>query len=73
MEIEDYRHGVFTFYALEGLKGPADANKDGLITLAELHTYLSGKVAEETEMEGNAQHPQLIGADPNDVILNSGQ
>jgi hypothetical protein len=69
MEVEDYRHGVFTFYVLEGLRGPADGNKDGLTTLAELHEYLAGKVPEETEMEGNAQHPQLSGADAPSIVL----
>ncbi len=71
MEIDDHRHGVFTFYMLEGLKGGADDNKDGVITLGELHTYLAGKVAEETEMEGSAQHPQLRGAGAPDMIMRS--
>jgi len=69
MEISDHRHGVFTFYMLEGLKGPADGNKDEVITLEELHNYLSSKVAEETEMEGNAQHPELQGKGAKDMPL----
>jgi hypothetical protein len=71
MEISDHRHGVFTFYMLEGLKGPADSNKNDIITLGELHNYLSGKVAEETEMEGNAQHPNLRGTGASDMHLNN--
>jgi uncharacterized caspase-like protein len=69
MEIEDHRHGVFTFYLLEGLKGPADQNKDGDITLKELHDYLNSKVAEETEMEGSGQHPCMGGASAENTVF----
>jgi hypothetical protein len=71
MEISDHRHGIFTFYMLEGLKGPADGNKDDVITLAELHSYLETKVPEETEMEGSAQHPELHGT--GEMVLKSGR
>jgi len=69
MEIDDHRHGVFTFYLLEGLKGAADADKDAAISLGELHEYLSGKVTEETQMEGSVQHPQLRGDNAAEMFL----
>ena len=69
MEIDDHRHGVFTFYFIEGIKGPADFNKDNRITLGELHEFLSGKVIEETQMEGSVQHPQLIGSGADKMII----
>jgi uncharacterized caspase-like protein len=47
-------HGVFTFSILEGLKGAADENKDGLVTLGELIDFTSDKVKRETHSQ---QHP----------------
>jgi uncharacterized caspase-like protein/tetratricopeptide (TPR) repeat protein len=47
-------HGVFTFFLLEGLRGNADQNVDGLVTFDELKKYVRGKVATYTE---NKQNP----------------
>lgn len=41
-------HGVFTYYLLKGLRGGADANGDGFITMAEAYDYLYDKVRSET-------------------------
>lgn len=41
-------HGVFTYFLLEGLKGQADYNRDGRVTLGELIPYLSEQVRRET-------------------------
>jgi hypothetical protein len=68
-EVDDQRHGIFTFYLLDGLKGPADADGDGRVTLGELHEYLKAKVGEETEMEGSAQHPRLEGEGAAGVVV----
>jgi uncharacterized caspase-like protein len=51
-------HGVFTFHLLEGLKGKADYNKDGLVTLGELIPFLSEQIRRETR---NAQTPTVAG------------
>jgi uncharacterized caspase-like protein len=51
-------HGVFTFQLLEGLKGKADYNKDGIVTLGELIPFLSEQVRRETR---NAQTPTVAG------------
>lgn len=51
-------HGVFTFNLLEGLKGKADYNKDGIVTLGELIPFLSEHVRRETR---NAQTPTVAG------------
>lgn len=37
-------HGVFTYYLLEGLRGGADADRDGEIDADEVFRYVSGKV-----------------------------
>jgi tetratricopeptide (TPR) repeat protein len=47
-------HGVFTHFLLEGLKGKADYNGDGFITMKEAYDYLYPKVQRESE---NGQTP----------------
>jgi len=47
-------HGLFTKHFLEALDGPADENKDGVITGFELGNYLRWRVSEDTS---NKQTP----------------
>lgn len=47
-------HGVFTWTLLEGMKGAADTNADGIITIGELIDYTQEKVKRETN---SLQHP----------------
>ena len=51
-------HGVFTFHLLDGLKGKADYNKDGLVTLGEIIPFLSEQIRRDTR---NAQTPTVAG------------
>ena len=51
-------HGVFTFNLIEGLKGAADANRNGIVTFSEAADYVAGKVKVET---GGRQSPQRGG------------
>lgn len=52
------RQGIFSHYLIEGLKGEGDTNKDKIITLDELYTYVYGNVR---EYSGNLQTPVLAG------------
>ena len=47
-------HGVFTWALLEGLKGAADRDKDGAVSLIELWDYVDEYVKRETKY---GQHP----------------
>jgi uncharacterized caspase-like protein len=47
-------HGIFTWTLLEGMKGAADANNDGIVTIGELIDYTQEKVKRETNSQ---QHP----------------
>ncbi|HKQ05997.1 MAG TPA: hypothetical protein VJ464_12750 [Blastocatellia bacterium] len=47
-------HGVFTYFVLEGMRGNADQNIDGVVTFDELKKYVREKVAAYTE---NKQNP----------------
>jgi tetratricopeptide (TPR) repeat protein len=51
-------HGAFTYYLLEGLKGKADLDHDGVVRAAELIDYLSRVVPEQTTA---LQHPRAAG------------
>jgi WD40 repeat protein len=55
-EDEVLKHGVFTYYLLEGLKGAADEVVDHVIDIQELYSYVSEKVRAAT---GNRQNPIL--------------
>jgi WD40 repeat protein len=43
-EGDDWSNGVFTYAVLEGLRGQADKDKDGIITVSELRSYVSNTV-----------------------------
>jgi len=65
-ERSDLGHGVFTYYLLEGLRGPADANRDGAVTFDEAYDYVARMVPEAT---GQTQHPVKKGEVEGDLIL----
>ena len=66
VENDDFGHGVFTFYLVEGLRGKADADRDGLITVDEIYQYVSDKVPQATDQE---QHPVKKGTVEGRLIL----
>ena len=66
VEKDDLQHGVFTYYLLEGLKGAADSDRDGMITVDEAYRYVSEKVPRAT---GQEQHPVKKGSVEGNLIL----
>lgn len=65
-ERDDLGHGVFTYYLLEGLKGKADVDGDGVVTVDEAYLYLSTHVPQAT---GQNQHPVKKGEFEGQLIL----
>lgn len=65
-ERDDLGHGVFTYYLLKGLQGPADMDADRLITVDELYAYVSRHVPAAT---GQNQHPVKKGEVEGQLIL----
>lgn len=51
-------HGIFTHSLLQGLRGQADRDADGVVRAGELIDYLGRVVPEETE---SRQHPRIAG------------
>ena len=61
LEDNQHRHGLFTYYLLRALRGEADTNRDGDVTLGETVPYLSQKVlwASKTHMN-QEQRPFVV-------------
>ncbi len=65
-ESDKLKHGFFTYYLLEGLKGKADTDGNGVIDLDEISLYLNRHVPAATE---NAQHPVKKGESEGTVVV----
>ena len=61
LELPDLGHGLFTHYLLQGLRGAADLDRNGVVELQELYTYLEQQVAQKSRGIGGNQHPVMKG------------
>jgi PKD repeat protein len=69
-ESDELKHGIFTYYLLEGLRGAADATGDGRVTAWELYEYVARTVPVRAQLERSAlQQPQLLGEGEVRVLL----
>ena len=74
LEDNQHRHGLFTYYLLRALRGEADTNRDGDVTLGETVAYLNQKVlwASKTRMN-QEQRPFAVPAirptDPSAALI----
>ncbi|HID55655.1 TPA: caspase family protein, partial [Candidatus Poribacteria bacterium] len=57
VESQKVGHGLLTYYLTKGLMGPADLNKDGVITVEEAATFARKHI----KSDGYEQDPQLEG------------
>lgn len=64
----ELKHGIFSYYLMKGMEGEADSNKDGKITVGEMHGYLAENVARQASLNNRIQQPQLSG-DANRVLV----
>ena len=74
LEDDQHRHGLFTYYLLRALRGEADTNRDGDVTLGETVTYLSQKVpwASKTRMNQEQRPfavPAIRPSDPSAALI----
>ena len=65
-EDDRLKHGIFSYYLLEGLKGKSDINGDNVITISELFSYLSRKVPKAS---GQDQHPVKKGETDGELVI----
>ncbi|MDM0053041.1 caspase family protein [Variovorax sp. J22R115] len=64
-ESQEYKkggHGLFTYALLESLKPPADANRDGVVSLSEAFAHLE-PIVQQFRLPQKMQTPQLIAPD----------
>lgn len=59
LEASNLRQGVYSHFLIRGIKGEADANRDKLVTISELYSFLHSNVSKYTL---NAQTPTLTGS-----------
>ncbi|MEK7445325.1 MAG: caspase family protein, partial [candidate division NC10 bacterium] len=61
IELPELGHGIFTYYLVQGLKGAADLNRDGIVSLQELYEYVEQQVSQKSRAVGGNQHPVMKG------------
>lgn len=60
LEDDTHRHGLFTYFLLRGLRGEADTNRNGAVTLGELAGYVRQKVAWAAKTRFNREQRPVI-------------
>ncbi len=69
-EDKEFEHGLFTYSFVDGLKGAADADNDGSLTLYELAKYTKEKTESWAEDKFNQpQRPYLKGENSDFIIV----
>lgn len=56
------QHGLFTYFFLKGFQGEADADRNGTITIGELHDYVRDEVHKQSRRMNAEQTPQITTA-----------
>ena len=74
LEDDQHRHGLFTYYLLRALRGEADTNRDGDVTLGETVAYLSQKVLWASKAHMNQEQrpftvPTIHPTDPSAALI----
>ncbi len=74
LEDDQHQHGLFTYYLLRALRGEADLNRDGDVTLSETVTYLSQKVRWASKARMNQEQrpfavPAINPTDPSAALI----
>jgi hypothetical protein len=69
VELDDVRHGAFTHYLIQGLRGEADHRQDGVVDVDELWDYLHGRVTDAARKVGKQQTPMRDGSSTPDFGL----
>jgi len=61
IELPELGHGIFTYYLVQGLRGAADLNRDGIVSLQEVYEYVEQQVSQKSRAVGGNQHPVMKG------------
>lgn len=69
LEKPDIGHGLFTYHLIEGLKGEADTDGDGFVTIDELYDYVYARVTRQARALGGSMSPMRKGFVKGSVYL----
>jgi len=69
LESDEHGHGLFTYHLIEGLRGAADANGDGVVTESELFDYVSSAVRRDAQIRGGRMTPLRAGTSQGSMAL----
>jgi uncharacterized caspase-like protein len=61
IELPELGHGIFSYYLVNALKGAADLNRDGIVSLQEVYEYVEQQVTTKSRSVGGNQHPVMKG------------
>ncbi len=59
LETDDIKGSIFSHYLNSGLRGDADFNLDGIVTLSEINSYVSDKTIQKAKTHARSQHPSF--------------
>lgn len=57
---QEKEHGLFTYFLLRGLRGPADVDEDKTISAQELYQYVNKEVSRVSRRKGIEQTPIIL-------------
>lgn len=69
LELPELRHGIFTYYFLEALRGKADSRGVGYVTPQDAYQYLYDRVVRHSRQAGGNQNPKLTAQAVGEIIL----
>jgi uncharacterized caspase-like protein len=61
LDFPEMKHGLFTYFLLQGLSGAADTDGDGVVTVNELFAWVQPKVTERARQQNIRQNPSMSG------------
>jgi len=65
----EMKHGLFTYFLLKGLKGDADIDSNGVVTVQELGDYITTNVKKTAGLLDREQTPQVFAKDKSRVLV----
>ena len=63
---QEKQHGLFTYFFLKGFQGSADNDKNGMVSVGELHDYVKTEVQRQSRRMNSEQTPQVTTAGATD-------
>jgi formylglycine-generating enzyme required for sulfatase activity len=69
LELAELGHGLFTYHLLEALRGKADIQGKGYVTLQDAYRYVYDRVARHSRQVGGSQSPKLMTQAVGEIVL----